>query len=329
MTRPKFTTRRLRRQCLRALTAAAACPLLGCLPGAPSLRVACDDWAPYLFAEVERAAGRLDPGVVRLVEMPSSGDSLQALHARSVEAAGLTLDQMLLARSRGLDLVAVAVCNESHGADMLLAAPRIGSLGALRGRRIGLERTATGAVLLKGALDAAGLQPHEVELVDLPLSRHRAALASGAVDAVVTFGAGARALRAGGARVLFDSARMPGAIVDVIAVRADACVTHEAALRTLLAAHFTAQRAWRQDPSVARPALARRLGVAVSEVDALFEGLTVVPLEAQHEWLRARLASSARALQTVMLDGNLLERPAALRGLSDERFLPPKAEVGA
>jgi len=321
---------RARRAWLGAAAAALASPLLGCAQAAPPpLRVACNDWAPYLFAEVERAAGRLDPKRVRLVEMPSSIDSLAALHARSVEAAGLTLDEMLYARSRGLHLVAVAVCNESHGADMLLAASHVPTLEALRGRRVGLERSAVGALLLKGALRAAGLRPDEIEMVDLPQPRHRAALAAGEVDAVVTFGVSAQALRARGARVLFDSARMPGAIVDVLAVRSDAAATHAEALRTLLAAHFAAQQAWQRDPAAVRPALAARLGVAPAEVDALFEGIALVPWAAQREWLRVRLGNAAAALQQVMLDTRLLERPAPLKALADDAYLPRPVDATA
>jgi NitT/TauT family transport system substrate-binding protein len=318
-----------RRAWLRAAVAAMAAPLLGCAPAPTPLRLACNDWAPYLFAEVERAGGRLDAGVVRLVEMPSSADSLMALNARSVEAAGLTLDELLYARSGGLDVVAVAVCNESHGADMLLAAPRIASLAALRGRRVGVERSAVGALLLKGALRAAGLRPEEIEPVDVPQPRHRAALETGEVDAVVTFGAPARALLAGGARVLFDSAAMPGAIVDVLAVRGDARASHRDGLRALLAAHFAALQAWQRDARAVRPALAARLGVDEAHVDALFDGLTLVPLAAQRQWLNAILPRAAAELQTAMLDNRLLERPAPLNALTDDDHLPPLAAAAA
>jgi NitT/TauT family transport system substrate-binding protein len=318
-----------RRAWLHAAAALLAAPLVGCARTTTPLRVACNDWAPYLFAEAERAAGRLDARLVRLVEMPSSADSLMALHAGTVEAAGLTLDETLFARSRGLDLVAVAVCNESHGADMLLAAPGVTSLEALRGRRVGLERSAVGALVLKEALRAAGLRPDEVEPVDVPLPRHRAVLEAGEVDAVVTFGAPARALLAHGARVLFDSAQMPGAIVDVLAVRADARERHAPGLRALLAAHFVAQRAWQHGAAPVRAALAARLGVADGDVDALFEGLSLVPLAAQRDWLREQMPAAAQALQTAMLDGGLLERPAPLAALADDTYLPPQADAGA
>lgn len=320
-----------RRRWLRACAAlAVAAPLAGCgRGGVPPLRVAGIDWAPTLFAEAERVAGRLDAAVVRLVEMPSATDCLVALQAGTVEAAGLTLDEVLYARSRGLDLVAVAVCDESHGADMLLGSPEVTSLAALRGRRVGLERGAVGALLLKGALQAGGMRPDEIVPVDVPVQRHRAALVDGEVDAVVTYGAAARALLVRGARVLFDSARMPGAIVDVLTVRADAREPNAAGLRAWLAAHFAAQRAWQQGADTVRAALAARLGIADAEVDALFAGLTLVPLAAQREWLRVRLARAAADLQTVMLDGRLLERPAPLNALADDAYLPPDGGTSA
>jgi NitT/TauT family transport system substrate-binding protein len=178
-------------------------------------------------------------------------------------------------------------------------------------------------------MQAAGLRPDEIVPVDVPMHRHRAALTGGEVDAVVTYGVAARALLAQEARVLFDSAHMPGAIVDVLAVRADARKAHAAGLRALLGAHFTVQRAWQRDAGAVRAALAARLGIAGAEVDALFAGLTLVPLAAQREWLQVRLARTAADLQAVMLDGRLLERPAPLNALGDDAHLPPDAEASA
>lgn len=305
----------------RWLAAATALPLAGCAGPAPWLRVAFNDWAPYLFYEVAAAD---ESARVHTTEMPSSTDSLMALHTAEVDAAGLTLDEFLLARSEGLGLVAVAVCNVSDGADVLIARPGVPSLAALRGLRIGVEGGAVGALLLDGALRAARLEPTDVVIVDLARSGQVAAWRAGTVDAVVTFGRAADELLAMGGQALFDSRRMPGAIVDVLAVREDALPRVEGPLRRWLAGYFEMQGRWLAgDREAARQRLAERLGIPTERVDGLFEGLALVPADQQLDWLAGmRLRRAAERLSETMLARGLLMQQPSLERLGDARWTP-------
>ncbi len=143
-------------------TFAAAAALGGCSFGEPLLRLGAQPWPGYELLYLAREKGWLDGDAIRLVEMPSASDSIQALFAGALEGAALTLDEVLSVSAAGLSLKVVAVLDVSLGADVLLAQPRFRTLAELKGRRVGVENSATGALMLEGALAAAQLSLREI-----------------------------------------------------------------------------------------------------------------------------------------------------------------------
>lgn len=314
-----------RRQFLIASGGVALTCLSGCSGREPLLRIASHDWLGYQPLFLARELGYLDEERARLVEMPSASYSLQALSAGNVEGAALTLDEVLSSRAEGLDLKVVLVFDVSAGADVLMAHAGIGTLQELAGKRVGVESTAVGALMLSEVLHAAGLAPSSVELLSLTADQHYSAYASGQVDAVVTFEPMATRLLQAGARRLFDSKAVPGRIVDVLAVRAEALEASPQALAGLLAAYFQALGYLHQRPDDAARRMTARLGLAPDAVMSSLKGLHLPDLAENHGWLEGdhcRLDQSAATLEQVMRAAHLLVRPVSLDGLSEPRFLP-------
>ena len=175
---------------------------------ADPIRLAAHPWPGYELLYLARELDRLDEEQVRLIETGSATASLRLLASSSVEGAGLTLDEVLTARSRGMDLTIVAVLDASLGADVLMARPGIRQLADLRGRSIGVEQTAVGAVMLDAALQAAGLRTDQIRIRYLPVDAHEAAYRAGQVDALVTYEPVRTRLRAAGKEAIAaDAAR--------------------------------------------------------------------------------------------------------------------------
>lgn len=321
---------RSRRRWLAAAGTALAAPwLVGCSPPEPMLRVASNVWPGYETLYLARELGRYDERRIRLVEMPSATDVLRALSADLIEGAALTLDEMLGALDAGLDLVAVLVFDVSHGADVLMARSDIADLAGLAGRRIGVEQTAVGALMLDAALRAAGLAPTDVRPVYLTVDRQQAAFEAGSVDAVVTFDPVAGALARQGARRLFDSRRIPGAIVDVLVMRRAALQHQPQALRALLGGHFHALDRLRLAPTEMAPLMAPRLHQTAAEVLESLHGIQQPDLAANRIWLGGsvpQLQRSADVLQRVMLHAGLLGQPLALNHMCDPTWLPQRPD---
>ncbi len=298
--------------------------LSGCTPESP-LRIGTNRWPGYEPLYLARAQGWLPPQQVRLVELPSSTEVLQYLNTGTLEGGGLTLDETLSLCAQGVPMKVVLILDISNGGDALLARPGIESLGQLRGRRIGVESSAVGAVMLQAVLEAAGLTTADIEMVPLTADQHLAAYLRGDVDAVVTFEPMRSQLIAQGARLLFDSSRVPGLIIDVLAVRAPTVRSHRRALNRLTAGYFLARRFMAEHPQQSAAIMAPRLGLSPEGFLRTLEGLKLPGLEENRRWLQgphAQLPAIAAKLQEIMQQNGLLEGHCNTQTLADPGFLP-------
>jgi len=312
----------------RFMMASALAPLMlagACSTPPPLTRIGGILWIGYEPLFLARELGFYDDGLLRLVEMPSNTANLMALATGDLEAATLTLDEYLLAREGGLDLRAILVFDDSAGADVIMCRPGIDHLADLKGKRIGVEETASGALMLAKTLEAAELTAGDVVKKRITGDRHLRAYVAGEVDALVTWEPFATQLQAQGAHRLFDSTHFPGLIVDVLVARADALERSPDAFRYLLAGYFRALDYLHASPNDAIPRMAPRLGVTPDEVRAAQRGIRYMDLAANRGWLdgsRPELAPAADHVGRIMIANGLLRGAPVLQGLADPRFLP-------
>ncbi|MBW8328832.1 MAG: ABC transporter substrate-binding protein [Thiobacillus sp.] len=309
-----------------AVSALAPLALAGaCSTPPPLTRVGGILWIGYEPLFLARELGLYDANVLRLVEMPSNTDNLMSLATGDLEAATLTLDEYLLARDGGLDVRVILVFDDSAGADVIMSRPGIERLQDLKGKRIGVEETAAGALMLGKSLEAAGLKPGDIVKVRVTGDRQVRAYLAGEVDALVSWEPFATQLQTQGARRLFDSSHFPGLIMDVLVARADALEQSPDSFRQLLAGHFRALDYLHRAPEDAFRLMAPRLGVSPDEVRAALKGIRFMDVTANHGWLGGSSPGLARAagnVARIMTSTNLLKRIPVLEGLTDPRFLP-------
>jgi NitT/TauT family transport system substrate-binding protein len=291
----------------------------------PGLRIATNPWIGYELLYLSREMGWLDTTRVRLVELLSNTDSVQALAAGTVDGAGLTLDEALAARDAGLDLKIVLVFDFSAGADVLLASPGIDQLADLKGKRIGVEQTGVGALMLDAALKQASLTASDIQVVNLTLDQHLKAFRNKQIDALVSFEPVASQIEAAGAHRLFDSRAIPGSIVDVLAISSKALEANPDTARKLLARYFQALSWLRQNLAEAARHMAPRLGLTPAAVQAGYQGL-VLPDVAENRRLLAgtpaSLETTAAKLATLMLREQLLARKVDVSHFILPNYLP-------
>lgn len=306
--------------------ALAGWPWLGGCGGesGPPLRIGAQLFPGYEFLFLSSQLGELPRERVRLVEMPSASASIRALGAGAMEGACLTLDEVILARERGIPLTAVAVLDVSLGADVLLGRPDLGQLADLRGRTVAVESSAVGAVMLQAALSKAGLKLSDVRLKQLDYDNHEAAFLQGQMDAVVTYEpVKSRLLRAGG-KVLFSSASIPGRILDVLAVREDFVDSRPQAVRAAVDAHFKGHQAFKTHSAAHTALLAARLRLPPSAVAALYAELDIPDRQrnrALFEADAAQLRRTALELSDTMAQAGLLQSRGSTERLFDGRFI--------
>lgn len=288
--------------------------------------IASHAWVGYEPLFLARNEGWLDVRRVQLAETLSATESLKALAEGKVDGATLTLDEVLKARAQGIPLTVIMVFDISAGADMLIARPGIRQLSDLRGKRIGFEQDAVGALMLASVLRAAGLSKEDIKPVTLTIAQHLDAWARNQIDAIITFEPIAIQLLAQGAIRLFDSRQIPDTIVDVLAVRSDVLDrSHATAVRHLIAAHFRALDYLSRNPQDAAYRMASHLGLPVSDVLPAFKGIWL-PDAANNRRLLAgtppKLLDTARKVSAIMVKEKLLPRDDTLISLVQADFLP-------
>lgn len=313
----------------RLLVAGFSLPLVGlfaCTRPAPLLRVAGIVWIGYEPLFLARELGYFNAARLRLVETPSNTVSLMSLATGDVEAATLTLDEFLVAREGGLDVRVILVFDDSSGADVVMSRPDIKDLAGLRGKRIGVEETAVGALMLTRLLEVAGLAPSDIVKVPVTSDHHVAAYRARQVDALVSFEPYATQLADLGARRLLDSSGFPGLIVDVLVARGSALDAQPEQFRLLADGYFRALDYLHRAPGDAAARMAPRMAISSNEVLRALKGVHMMDRAANHAWLDGpdpRLIHSARAVVNVMLQTGLLRSMPGLDHLVDPRFLSP------
>ncbi len=313
-----------RRECLGWLAGMASLPLwMSACSLRDDLTLGLHPWPGYESLFLAGEFGWL-PGGVSLQRGANAGESLTGLRRGELDGAALTLDEVLKARGEGLPLTVILVFNDSVGADMVLARPGITSLAELAGRRVAVERSAVGSLVLHQLLAAAGLQAGEIEVVDLPPDRQLAAWRQGDIDGAVTYEPIASQLRREGAHSLFDSSQFPDMILDVLAVRRDRLRWQTRTLEALVAAHFRGLAHLRVNREDAMRRIAAWRGLTFDEVRLSYAGMELPGVAGNRHYFGAegRLLAAAETLNEVMVASGLLETPAPLEGLMDDRYLP-------
>jgi NitT/TauT family transport system substrate-binding protein len=323
----------------RVIRAIGVCVLAALAAGCtqdrtPPLRVGTNVWPGYEPLYLARDLELLDPDGVRLVEYSSASQVIRAYRNGRIDAAALTLDEVLLLLASGLEPRVALVMDISHGADAILARPGVDGLADLKGRRVGVENTALGAYVLSRALEQAGMSVDDVDVVEVEVDAHEGAYRGGEVDAVVTFEPVRSRLLAAGAHVVFDSTRIPGEIVDVLAVRREVLNRRPEVVRGVLRAWFGAVDRLHAHPREGARRIAERLRLDPEAVLKSYDGLEL-PDRTRNRWFLAGpdgpgLAASARRLAAVMEREGLVAHPVDPAQLFDADFglLPETPEPG-
>lgn len=303
--------------------------LSGCLSEPPALlRIGTNVWPGYEPFYLSSEQQRFNRKQIRLVEFGSAVDVMDALRQGRLEGGGLTLDEALLLTAEGIDLTVVLVCDQSEGADVVMANPDIQQLKDLQGKRIAAETSAVGALMLESTLQAAGLTMDDIHLVSLEPREQLQAFEHGQLDAAVTFEPYKSQLARQGAHVLFSSKELPGQILDVLVVRTDVLDQHSSALRQLLVAYFEARQQILNHDNNVLDILNRRLRLTRPELIDAYAGLKLPTLEENRSWLdnrNGRLRQRAVELADLMYRQGLADSPGANIRTTDKLLPAPRS----
>ena len=304
--------------------------LEGCnKPPEKTLRLGGNIWVGYETLHLAQKLGYYDDLALKLVEMPSATDVMHAFRHHMLELAALTLDEALSLKQTDDDIQITLVFDFSQGADILLGQPEIKSLAQLKNKKVGVENTAVGAILLDSALTEAQLTPADIKIIPLTANEHQQAFNTHQIDAVVTFEPIKSKLLAQGANNLFDSRHIPNRIVDVLVVRKDIANQHPEVIRKLLSGYFKALDYLHAHPTQAIEKIAPRMQLSSDRVAKQYDGIKIPSRIENIALLRhdqALLSPTVQKLLDFMLKKKLLYRDVSLQNFLNGQFLSKDAE---
>lgn len=287
------------------------------------LRVGTNVWSGYEPFYLARTLKHYQNSSIKLVELASASDVIHALRSGNLEAATLTLDEALLLISENHDLKVILVTDFSAGGDVLLAKPEIGSLGKLKGKKIAVEYTAVGALLLDSALKQGGLELSDIKVVGCSLIDHLDCYQTN--DAIVTFEPIRTRLLDQDAQQLFDSSQIPGKIVDVLVVTTKVIESHPKSLSQLIAGYYRARQFLDEHPNKAAKYMSTRMQLSPDKVLKTFNGVKLPSLAENRQLLfgsKSPLQQTAQNLSEFMFERKLLTKKIELENLTNDQFLP-------
>lgn len=297
--------------------------LVGCGNNNQPLTYASHVWPGYEFVFLSKQLGFLNQDKVQIQETLSATDSLELVVSGKVDAAALTLDEVIKARSLGAELKVIAVFDISAGADMVVCKTHSKDLSHLKGFKIGVETSALGSLVLNQVLEEAGLTLKDVQVVNLTIDQQEKAWDEGKVDTVVTYEPVAtKLMNKGGARI-FDSREMPEMILDVLAIRKDA-LDKKQQIQHLLQAHFSGLRYFETNRQDALYRMATRLEVAPQQVTSLFQGLLLPNLNNNKRLLSGSesvVEKRSRSIHNIMFSAGLLSSQEDLSGIVASEYI--------
>jgi NitT/TauT family transport system substrate-binding protein len=308
------------------LAAAAILGLASCSSYEPPLRIALIRWPPFEFLHLAQEKGYFaEEGVeVRLIEFVAVNDTQRAFEHDKIDGGTFSLFQVLQNRDQLTRKMQIPlVIDFSDGADMLMARPEIADIRALRGRRVGVTLSPLDIFFLTRALELHGMTLQDVSLVFVRTADMGEALRDGKVDAITAYPPNSTEVEnAGIAHPIFSSSRIPGEIVDVLALDEAVIRKRPDDVAGIIRAFYRAVEFAQQHPEEAWQIMSARERVTPEEFrSALQTGITLVPLADQQKFLgdQSSLPGVAARVSQVLKEKGLLSSVHAERDLLSDR----------
>ena len=275
------------------------------------LRLGTNIWPGYEPLYLARELGYLDHKKIRLVEYTSASKVLSAYRNGLLDAAALTLDEVLILLDAGEDPQIILVTDISNGGDALLGQSHIQSLEQLTGKKIGVEHNALGAYFINRVIVVNDIDENSFTIVPLKQDEQERAFIEKRIDATFTFEPVKSRLINKGANVLFDSSQIPGEIIDVIVVNKNTLSRYEKHIAHLKIAWFKALETMQTHPDASAKILGRRLKMSNADVLKSYSGIKLPTMQQNQKMLEAEpipdLYPVAQDMSNNMFEMNLIK----------------------
>jgi NitT/TauT family transport system substrate-binding protein len=249
-----------------------------------------------------------------------------ALAEGRLDAANVATHTALALLGRGVPIKAVLLLDDSREADAILGGPSVDSVRALRGKRVAFETASTSEILLRHALEAAGMSLRDIRPVRMAAARAGQALAAGHVDAAVTYEPyiAAALQREPQLRLIYSAGADPGLISDVLVVRSSVIRDRPGQVAALVRAWDDAVRLYRADTVRSQAIITRAVGERPGALETAFLGVKLYSVDDNLHALSpqgAYLTSTLSDIKAAGIEAGLVTAGIRTATLFTTRFL--------
>ena len=237
------------------------------------LRLGTNVWVGYEPFYLAKNKNFYDGAEIDLVELPNSTEVIRGYRNMVLDACALTLDEVIKLSKYDNDFYILLITDFSNGADVLIAKPTIKKLSDIKGKKIGVEKTALGAYILSRILDKAELSLSDVDVLPTTVDEHYNAYKNGEVDAVITFEPVRTKLLIDGGVEIFNSSMIQKEIVDVVIIRKSYLEKNQKNVKKILSAWFKALEHIHNNKKGTFELISKRLGISPDDTKKAYEGI--------------------------------------------------------
>ncbi|MCF2858701.1 ABC transporter substrate-binding protein [Pseudoalteromonas sp. SMS1] len=289
-----------------------------------TIRVGTNIWPGYETLHLAKHLGFI-PNNIKLIELMSATDVMEAFRLNRLEVAALTMDEAMTLVAEGIDLSVFLVMDVSNGGDKLIARADIIKLPDLKGKTIAYEQTALGALMLHEVMHASELNIEDVTLVHLKINQQLEAFANGSVDALITFEPVATQLLQFNGEVIFDSSHIPNTIVDVLVARKDTLRNHRNLIKILVNGQSKALSAIADSRTMSLEIMSKRMGLTAEQLNIAMRGIHYPSIIENQTLLKSNsdLYDTVERLNAILFNANIIDRPVDPNLFFDDTFVKP------
>jgi NitT/TauT family transport system substrate-binding protein len=243
---------------------------------------------------------------VALVTFNWDQDMTAALASGSLDVIAGATNGLISNLNQGVDQKGFLIMDVSFEADAILAGGEIGTIGALKGKKVAFESGSTSDLLLNYALKSNGLSIADIEHVPMGASEAGLALIAGRVDAAVTYEPyiSAALSQADGHKVIYTAAEKPGLISDLLSARSEWITAHPDDVKGLILAWDDAITFIRENPKEGGELIANAVGSPMEEFEPAFKSVKLYNIAENKEALSGDFQATMAEIGAIMQSTN-------------------------
>ena len=272
------------------------------------IKIGINPWPGYEFLYLAQEKGFFkEQGVdVKIIEYASLSDVRRGYERGNLDAMASTLIEVLQVKNNSTrDPNVFLIADYSNGGDVILARD-INSLKELKGKRIAADTTSLPIFILTRALEQAGLNLTDVEIIPMEQSDIPLAYKEMSIDAAVTYPPISLQLsKRQDTKTIFSSADIPGEVVDVVSAESSILKERKNDFKKILRAWDRALEFTKKHPDEAYEIMGNRESITAAEFKAAVNDMEILSVTEQKKYFPS-LPSTLNRVRDVLVDSGVL-----------------------